>query len=87
MTTIQIDITIPDHQLGAFLNALTGHDDDVILAAEKGIRERLDTDPAAHEQVELSHGRFLDRAREAYQRGGLIAALQELRESDEAVVA
>lgn len=37
-----IEVKVPDVLAGAFLSAVTGHDDDIILAAEKAMRARLD---------------------------------------------
>lgn len=40
--TLKLEVTIPLELADAFADAMTGHDDDVILAAETAIRERID---------------------------------------------
>lgn len=50
--TIQLDLHIPPSSAAAFAEAMTGDDNDVILAAETAIRERLNVDEV--EQVEIS---------------------------------
>jgi len=41
VTMLTVTIEVPDHRMGEFLDALTGNDDDIILAAEHAINDRL----------------------------------------------
>lgn len=47
-----IEVRVPFSQARAFAKAMTGHDDDVILAAETAIRERIGR--GAYPEVELT---------------------------------
>lgn len=44
--TIDIQIKLPREEAEAFLNAMTGGDDDVLLAMERALRERTGADHA-----------------------------------------
>lgn len=47
---LTVEIRLPRHQAEAFAEAMTGNDDDVLLAAETAMRERL-----GDEELELSY--------------------------------
>lgn len=40
-TTFYIPVNIPNSQLAEFVSQLTGNDDDIVLAAEKAMRDML----------------------------------------------
>jgi hypothetical protein len=54
--TVQVDV--PFHQAEAFAEALSGHDDDVILAAETAMRERLGRTDGAEIEIYTPPSRF-----------------------------
>ena len=51
--TLLLELRVPDQQAEAFLKAMTGNDDDVLLAAETAMRDRI-SDDESDEAVELS---------------------------------
>lgn len=51
----EIEIAVPLTQADRFADALTGNDDDVILAAETAMRERVDAEEGEYEGIELEH--------------------------------
>lgn len=57
MIVFNVDVNVPQEQAGAFAEAMTGNDDDIVLAAERAIRDRLsDVDvryDLTDEEVEL----------------------------------
>jgi hypothetical protein len=48
-----VEVRVPFALAAAYADALTGEDDDIILAAERAMRERLDA-LGASESIELS---------------------------------
>ena len=42
--TLQIELTLPTEHVAAFLGAVTGDDRDVLAAAERAMRERIDAE-------------------------------------------
>jgi hypothetical protein len=56
VATVRIAVRVPQEHAQAFLDALTGNDDDVVLAAEHAIRDRLDI-MGSLESVELELAR------------------------------
>ena len=48
-TTITLLVSVPDEQAGAFLTGLTGNDSDIVLAAERAMRDRLGDSPTGDE--------------------------------------
>lgn len=67
--TIRFDVQVelPAEYAQRYFDAMTGNDDDILLAAEKAMRERLGS--IGSREVELSYGQFdtdLDMEREAH---------------------
>jgi hypothetical protein len=53
--TFYVQVDVPLDQAGQFADAMTGNDDDILLAAERGIRDKLEMGEEM-EEVELSYG-------------------------------
>jgi hypothetical protein len=55
--TLNLEVKIPQQFAGAFLAAISGHDDDILLAAERAMREVVGGDaPYAAESIEIGPG-------------------------------
>lgn len=52
---VDIRVRLPRHAVAEFALALTGHDDDVMLAAERAIRDRIDSEEVELDFARISH--------------------------------
>jgi hypothetical protein len=73
---LHVEVRLPAEQARTFLEAMTGNDDDVLLAAERGMRDRMGT-PDSLREIELS---YVESESDVRERMEIEAATNDRRE-------